>query len=60
MKTNKIERSMNQSKESRLKDLRINNYKHGVTKKLLEKYKTNSSIARIDNSKRRQENERVA
>ncbi len=57
---NKIKSSSNPSKRSGIKDLRINNYKYGVTKKLLEKYKTNSSIARIDNSKRRQENERVA
>ena len=60
MKTNKIESSINQSKENRLKDLRINNYKHGVTKKLLEKYKPDNSIARIGNGKRRYENERVA
>ena len=60
MKTNKIESSINQSKESRFKDLRINSCKHGVTKKLLEKYKPDNSIARVNNSKRRHENERVA
>ncbi len=57
---NKIESPINQSKESRLKDLRINNYKHGVTKKLLEKYKPDNSIARTDNCKRRHEQKRVA
>ena len=60
MKTNKIESSINQSKESKLKDLRTNKYKHGVTKKLLEKYKPNNSIARINNGERRRENERAA
>ena len=60
MKTNKIESSINQRKESRLKDLRINNYKHGVTKKLLDKYKPENSISRMDISKRRHENQRVA
>ena len=60
MKMNKIKSSINQNKESKLKHLRINNYTHGITKKLLEKYKPDNSISRIDNSKRRNENEKVA
>ncbi len=57
---NKIKQSNNPNKRGILKNLKINNYEYGVTQKLLEKYKPNNSITRIDNSKRRQENERVA